>query len=41
MERTTTVLDGKIDENDDLSGGDMLIGAVCYGAPDGECATAE
>ncbi|HRI72005.1 MAG TPA: MopE-related protein, partial [Polyangium sp.] len=31
--------DGKIDAADDLSM-DMNIGAVCYGDPDGECATA-
>ena len=31
--------DGKIDGKDDLSA-DMTIGAVCYGDPDGECATA-
>ena len=31
--------DGKIDGADDLSG-DMTVGAVCYGDPDGECATA-
>ncbi len=31
--------DGKIDGADDLSS-DMEIGAVCFGDPDGECATA-
>ena len=31
--------DGKIDGADDLSQ-DMAIGDVCYGAPEGECATA-